>query len=158
MAVFTILTVFATILPPLGLTQYRLLFVYSQQWQVLSHFIDEWMPLNIISADFNIYKLSLFLIVSFSLLILLKTKSFGKALWFLPLLPFLFAPFRVIRNVFFGYMALSLLLGFSLSKKRFSLSFLFRSFSFVFSSFTKKPSPKKTTCLSKQLNLLKIII
>lgn len=113
--VFTILSLIATILPPLGFSQYRLLIKFYQYKDVLTRFIDEWTPLALHSTGFDVY-LSIFAAVFLiSLFTLFKTRNFKKVLILLPVLPIPLLAFLAVRNVALGYLTLALITGWCLS-------------------------------------------
>lgn len=122
LAFFSTITAILTVLPPIGLTQYRLLWIFFQERNFISKFIDEWIPLNpnIDLFGFSFYTAVLILIILPFFWINFKNKSFKTALWSIPLLIFPFLTYTASRNLYLGYISLSLILGWNLSKLSFN--------------------------------------
>lgn len=121
LAIFTLITALLTIFPPIGFTQYRLLWIFFKERNLISKFIDEWVPLNpnIDFFEFSFYTAVLLLILLPFLWINFKQKSFKNALWSLPLLLFPVLAYTAARNVYLGYLSLSLILSWNLSQIHF---------------------------------------
>lgn len=115
LGLFTILTAILTILPPLYLTQYRLLIIFFQQNNLISKFIDEWTPLISNPYPFLFFSSTVALVTALFIFTIVKKKIWREALWIIPLLPFPILSFTASRNVFLGYISLTLILAWVLS-------------------------------------------
>ena len=128
--IFTLLTFILTILPPLGLLQYRLVWVFFKERSLISTFITEWLPLlklysvNISSDAVIAFLVSTCLIGIISFVVILKEKTAKENAWIIVLIPFIVLAFFSNRNVFLAYIALTILLGSALSQVQF-LNFSF---------------------------------
>ncbi len=92
-----------TLLPPLGLSQYRLLFLFMTHLQEIRIF-GEWVPIQN-----NLLLFSIFFILCSVIIIpffYFSKKSKKSILWVLPLLIFLLLPFSAQRNVSYSYIIL----------------------------------------------------
>lgn len=116
LSIFTIISAILTILPPLYLTQYRVLWLFFERRKTITSFIDEWTPLVENPYAFVFYSSVLITIFIIFFIIIFKQKQFRQALWVLPLLPLSLSAYTASRNVFLGYVTLTLMLGFSLAK------------------------------------------
>lgn len=111
LAIYTILNSIFTLLPPLGALQYQLLWRFYQNRQIISRFISEWAPLSVNPVPFYIFLSSALLVIVIFLTISLRKKTLKENLWILALVPLILGSFIASRNVFYGYLALVLLLG-----------------------------------------------
>lgn len=111
LALFTLITGLLTILPPLGVTQYRLLWYFFQNRHLLTNFIDEWTPLAINAFAFNFYTVSVVLVTLFFAWGVWRTKQYKTLLLLLPVIPFLPLPYTASRNIVLGYITMALLFG-----------------------------------------------
>lgn len=119
LGIFGFITTVLTILPPLGITQYQLLWKFFLLRNFISSYIDEWTPLNSNPASFYEYTLTALIIsLLFASTIFIK-HNFQKSIWILPLLPFLVMPYMANRNVYLAYITLILMLGWILSSINF---------------------------------------
>lgn len=116
LSAFGILSVVLTILPPLGLTQYKLLWIFFQKREVISRYIEEWGAL---SLDPNIF---IFVSVSFGIsallaaAVILKKKNYLDALFLLPLLPLVFSGYLAVRNVYLAYLAIFIIFAWAVGQ------------------------------------------
>ncbi len=149
--VYTILTFIFTILPPLGFTQYRLLLYFFQNRVLISRFINEWASLTQTPYIFIIY-LSISIVLSVLFFIInLKKKTLIKNLRILIFFPFLIAGFTAQRNLFIGYVGITIIgasifseiiAGDFLSKKTvLTRLFLILGIAFLVFLFIKKQTP-----------------
>lgn len=116
LSIYAVITFILTILPPLGFLQYRLLWIFYQQRQTITSFIDEWTPLEANPYAFIVYSSVVVIIFILFIAVVFKQKLFRQIFWVLPLLPLPFTAYTASRNVFLGYITLTLMLGFSLAK------------------------------------------
>ncbi|MBI3380349.1 tetratricopeptide repeat protein [Candidatus Gottesmanbacteria bacterium] len=78
---------FATILPPLGIKVYQLLYLFFQKRDFISKAIDEWVPLYLLSLRYYIY-LVIFAITAIALIFaFIKKYKRDQLLLFLPFIP-----------------------------------------------------------------------
>lgn len=112
-------TAILTILPPLGILQYKLLWIFFQKRQIIARFVDEWTPLSTNPIGFWIYTCILSLILAYTILIIIKKRAWRQALWLIPLLPFVFLAYTASRNVFLGNISLTIILGWNLTFLKF---------------------------------------
>lgn len=115
LGIYAVLTTFITILPPLGLTQYRILLQFFQERNLLSHFITEWVPVTKDTTTFIVFLALSIVILFFSILTFIKKKKWEDLFWMLPLLTIFSFSFTASRNIFFGYFVLTFLIGWILS-------------------------------------------
>jgi len=115
LAIFTPLVLVTTILPPLGATQYRLLWQFFLQRELITKFIDEWTPLAVNPGAFYYVTATIFIVIALTVFLTYRYKAWYKALILLPLLPFLIVVYSASRNVFLAYIAIVVLLGFAAS-------------------------------------------
>jgi tetratricopeptide (TPR) repeat protein len=113
---FGVLTGVLSILPPLGFTQYRLLWRFFENREVITRFIDEWTPLGANLGGFILYSVTAAAVLVVLLIYIFRDKKFYHYLWILPLLPLVLSAYTANRNVFLGTLALAVLLGWVLSK------------------------------------------
>lgn len=124
LGIFAILTFIITILPPLGFTQYRQLFLFWKENALLSDFIYEWYPLYNYQTNhlyFYLYLIIILVVLIIFLLSLRKNPNKLQAILLLPLLPLIYLPFVNNRHFPFGSIALITILGFSLMNFKFNL-------------------------------------
>lgn len=119
---FTILTAVLTVFPPLGLLQYRLLWIFFTHNSTLSLFISEWQPPFTQPLAFLIFSLTVFCLLSIAGWLLIRRKIIRTNLWILPLLSFIPLAYLATRNVFLANITLTLLLGWTLSQINFRKS------------------------------------
>lgn len=118
---YTVLTAVLTVLPPLGIDQYRLLWMFYKNSQLITKFIDEWSSLEINSGLSLLFLGSIIVILGLLLAILIKEKKrYLDFLWLIPLLPFLIFPYIAVRNLYIGYIALAIILAFALARIKIS--------------------------------------
>lgn len=109
--IYTPIIFIATILPPLGFTQYRLLGIFYQNRELITRFISEWAPLFAAPFSFYLFIVLSVLALGFFFLINLKQKTLKQNLWVVIFLPFVFSIFLASRNSFLSYLALSLIVA-----------------------------------------------
>lgn len=116
LTIYTVVTTVLTILPPLGFTQYQLLWRFFLERNTISRFIDEWTPLS--NNPFIFFLVTITFLVSLLTFIFInfKHKSFKKSLWILPLLAFPLAAYAASRNVYLAYITFTIMLGGGLSQ------------------------------------------
>jgi hypothetical protein len=120
LGIYSFVTAILTILPPLGFLQYRLLWIFFKNEEFISHYIDEWSPLGTTNPiGFMVYTGTVVVLLTTFVLVSWKKKTFKQSSWTIPLLPFVFLPYSASRNIYLGYIALILILGWSLSKIKF---------------------------------------
>lgn len=117
LGLFGFINLILTILPPLGLSQYKLLIKFYEYREVLTKFIDEWTPLYTNTGLTFIYYISVALIsLGLMLIYLWKTKSWIRNVWLISLIPFPIFAFVASRNAYLGYLCITIFLGWLLSK------------------------------------------
>ncbi len=126
LGVFGVISAILTILPPLGFTQYKLLWIFFQQREFISRFIDEWAPLSAEPMGLLYYSLITAAIVIPFIIIVWKRKSWAKNLWVIPLLPFPVLAYVASRNGYLGYISLSIILGWVLANIKFPVKKIYR--------------------------------
>lgn len=109
---YAVATVILTILPPLGFTQYQLLWKFFQERTILTRYIAEWTPLASDQLMFTIYTATLVTVVGLLLFVLIKKRNYKAFLWIIPLIPLTASAYLAGRNVYLGYLAFSLMLAF----------------------------------------------
>ncbi len=114
------LTLVLTILPPLGIIQYKLLWIFYENRATITRFISEWAPLSADLTPFLFYSFFVVLVLSTFSYSLWINKNFKKILWLIPFIFFIFSPFLAVRNTFYGYFGMSIIIAYSISKIKFS--------------------------------------
>ncbi len=117
LGIFTLATGILSIFPPLGITQYRLLWMFFLNQKTISTYIDEWTPLAAKPDSFIFYTATVILIAILFVIIArhyIKKKRLTHLFWILPILPLIIIAYNANRNVYLGNFALSILLAFSL--------------------------------------------
>ena len=122
LSIFTIITFILTILPPLFFTQYQFLLKIYTHKEIISSFISEWQPLTSFPTEFAIYTITLICVSIIFIYSIFKDKQLKHNLFLLPFILMPFLGFSSSRNVFYGYLAFSFILGWSLSKINFQKS------------------------------------
>lgn len=115
LSLFTIITAILTILPPLYFTQYRLLWIFFKDGDLISKFIDEWTPLISNQYAFIFFTTTVTIITALFIFTVVKKKAWKEILWVIPLSPFPVMSFTASRNVFLGYISLTIILAWVLS-------------------------------------------
>lgn len=113
MGIFSLLCGIFSILPPLGITQYRLLWNFFLERELLSKFIDEWAPLSASMPVLIFTTIEILVILAFLVLAVIKSRKFVTFFFVLPLLPFLAVAYSYSRNLFLLHIASSIILGYS---------------------------------------------
>lgn len=108
---YTALTLVLTILPPLGLTQYRLLMLFYSKLNLLQSLYDEWIPLFHYSSLFILISILITFILITAFIINKKKGTLIRFIWALPLIVLLFFAFSAVRNLFFTISAGAVLLS-----------------------------------------------
>ncbi len=116
LALYMVGVAIVSILPPIGFTQYKLLWIFYQHRTLISQYIGEWTPLSADQTGFTIYTITAVIVFGIWLLTIWSTKKFREILLLLPLLPFPFIAYVATRNVVLGYITMSILLIWSLSQ------------------------------------------
>lgn len=135
LSIFTIITFILTVLPPLFFTQYQFLLKIYTHREIISSFISEWQPLTSFPTEFFIYTITLICVSIIFIYSIFKDKQLKHNLFLLPFIVMPFLGFSSSRNVFYGYLAFSFILGWSLSKINFQKSLVhIKSFVIIFLS------------------------
>lgn len=113
---FSVVTAIATILPPLGILQYRLLVRFFLAQDLITKFIDEWTPLSANPFVFVILTVTIIIVLGLLALLVIKKRNFNYAIWLIPLAPFIVMAYSASRNLFLAYITVSLIAGFILSQ------------------------------------------
>lgn len=118
LSLYTIVTFILTILPPLGVTQYRLLWIFYENREVITTFIGEWAPLSADKTPFTFYLIEVIIIFSIFAYSIKKT-GVSYLLRMAPFLLLTLSAFTATRNAFYGYVGMLMLLAFSISSLNF---------------------------------------
>ncbi len=116
LGIYTVATTFLTVLPPLGILQYRLLVDFFLKRNLISHFISEWVPLSADPFGFWFYSVSILIIIVVFFIVVINKKVWKHTLWVLPLLPFFILAYLANRNVFLAYISAVLIIGWIFSQ------------------------------------------
>lgn len=111
LGIYTFLTGLLTILPPIGFTQYRLLWIFFRNRNFISQFIDEWVPISADAFGFKVFTITLFIIAGLFAWVWVRERWIMKLGWIIPLVPMVITPYLASRNVFLAYLVLSVMLG-----------------------------------------------
>lgn len=112
---YTLITIALTLLPPLGTLQYEFIRLLLQNRASIAKFIAEWQPLSTNPLLFYAYSFSAVITVILFTGICWKQKAWKNVLWVFPLLPFIAFAYTSQRNVYFGYLVITILLGYVFS-------------------------------------------
>lgn len=116
LSLFSLSTLFVSLLPPIGLTQYRLLWYFFQNRAFLGRFIAEWNATQNANIPFYVFLAITIAIIAATLWVIIITKKVKQALILLPLWVLIATGFIAIRNVVLAQIGLALTAGFTLSK------------------------------------------
>ncbi len=116
LGIFTLLTAVLTILPPLDILQYKLLWTFYKNKDFISKYIDEWTPLSFNELGFTIYSVTAVLLVIILALLVILRKRYKATYWILPLIPLLITPYLAIRNLYLGYISIAVMGGIIISE------------------------------------------
>lgn len=100
-----------TLLPPMGILDYKLLWHFFQNREFLSVFIAEWAPPQDNPFGFRVYMVTVIVCIVAFIFTALKTKHLKRSLWSLPFLGMILGGYLVTRNVFLGSLGAIVLLG-----------------------------------------------
>lgn len=103
-----------TLLPPIGTTQYQILWLFWQKQKLITNFIDEWRPLSTFGLDLLPYLVTIVIITGLTAIALVRKKNWRDGIMILPLVPFLLAPLVSVRNLFIAYIAITCISGWAL--------------------------------------------
>jgi tetratricopeptide (TPR) repeat protein len=109
-----------TVLPPQGFAQYQILWSFVKYRDLVTRVISEWVPLWNYAAPFALYSCFTAIILFIFIFVLVKKKMFKKTVWLYPLLVLIPYGYLAIRNMYYGYFALSILFGWILSQINFN--------------------------------------
>lgn len=116
---YTIVISIVSILPLQGIVPYQHLLALLHSRAVDSHFVSEWRPLYLTPGNFLFYSFVISIpLVVFSYIVV-KTKKLREFIWFLPLLFFILAGYSALRNTYYGYIALTIIIGWLLTRINF---------------------------------------
>lgn len=136
LSIFAAISAILTITPPLFFTQYRLLWLFFEHRKTITNFIDEWTPLRENPYAFIYYSAVLTVIFVLFFGTLIKHKLFKQTVWILPILLLPFTAYTASRNVFLGYITLTLMLGWIFAKwQNFKIHLVFKILLFVILTF-----------------------
>ena len=127
LGIYTIITSILTVLPPLGILQYRLLYLFWQYHTNLTNTLTEWQPITnrYSSGQLFVFLCILVITVSLTVGVSLRNHLYRKSLWLLPLTVFLIIPFMSYRNIMYTNLIISIFLGFAFSSFKWSSLRLF---------------------------------
>lgn len=114
LAIVTVINALITVLPPVGIRDYKLLWTFFQDRQFLGLFIAEWTPIKDTEAGITSYAILFGAAVISYCLAIFKTREFAKSLIVLPLIFMGAIGFSAARNVFLGSVGLFLTIGWGL--------------------------------------------
>ena len=112
--IFALINLVVTILPPLGIRDYKLLWEFFIDQKFLSSFIAEWSPLSQNPAGFIIYSVLSGTAIIFFLVGTIKKRAWLESLIGLPLILMVAMGFTASRNLVLGSLGLFLLAGIGL--------------------------------------------
>lgn len=117
LAVFGLLSIFITLLPPIAPQPYQLLLDFGRDRHFLADFISEWAPVGTISYLTITYAF-VTICVLLSLYGLLKQpKTYNKTIRLLPFLPLILFGWTAVRSVPYGIITSSMIIIAALPKK-----------------------------------------
>lgn len=111
LSLYSIITFVLTILPPLGFTQYRLLWIFFKNRETVTRFISEWAPLSTAPFAFYLFTITLISVFILFFYVNFRKKTIKENLWVILLIPFVFSTFGASRNAFLSYLAITLILA-----------------------------------------------
>jgi tetratricopeptide (TPR) repeat protein len=113
-----------SILPPEGIMGYQYIFIIGKYAHVFYQNIIEWFPLTRLFADGMLYIFFTLPFFCMSCYLIYKKKLYHVLIWMIPILFLIPYGFTALRNTFFGYLGISILVGWLLSRisfRRYSL-------------------------------------
>lgn len=106
LGVWSFVTLALTILPPVGIAQYKLLYLFWVKRFLVTFYITEWQPLAKSTIELYLYTATAFLAIVGGAIVSYRYKSWHWLLHLVPFVSFVFSPYAAFRNGFFGYSAL----------------------------------------------------
>lgn len=119
--IYSLVTGILTILPPIGIFKYESLYTHAINRSVLAQVIEEWRAMIYVPGDirmdtfFIIYLVTLLIVLVLFIYSQYKNRDVKKLIIVLPFLLLPFFAFTALRNLYYGYLSLSILLAISIS-------------------------------------------
>lgn len=113
---YAALSFILSILPPLGFTQYELLWRFFQDRLIISNYISEWTPLTPNQLPFYIFSSELILTLGILYFTIKKQRIWQESLWVIIGIAVAFSGYLANRNTFLSYILITLLLGWAIAK------------------------------------------
>jgi Flp pilus assembly protein TadD len=115
LGIYTLATLLVSILPPIGILQYRLLFLFLNNMSFIGKNISEWQPLLMLDPTTIAFYLINLVVILPAIIIGLKKRWYAKLFVFTPLLIFIILPFFASRNFLTAYVVLAFFFALSIS-------------------------------------------
>lgn len=116
LGILSIINFIVTLLPPLGLLDYKLLWHFFTEREFLSVFISEWSSPTDNPFGFRVYTATVIVSIVLFLFVTWRKKMFRRNPWALPLLAAAFFGYTATRNVYIGTLGIIYLLGWTLPR------------------------------------------
>lgn len=119
LGLYVVAVFLVSVLPPQGFMQFKVLSQFVKYRELVVHSISEWAPLWNYSVPFEIYFASAVIVVFAFIFIILRKKLFSNSFCTFPVLIFIPYGFLAIRNMYYGFLAMSILLAYTISQINF---------------------------------------
>ena len=107
--------IIVSILPPQNLNVYQDLWLMDKYNYIMTVINQEWTPLYVNKTILIFYSCIIAVAIICFGFVVIKKKLFTKSIWMLPLLAFLPYGYLSFRNIYFGYLAATILVGWALA-------------------------------------------
>jgi tetratricopeptide (TPR) repeat protein len=108
-----------SILPPQGFAPYQHLLSLLYSRAVDSRFVSEWRPLYLTPGNFLFYTFVVSIPFLIFLYVVIKKKTALRLTWFIPLIVFILSGYSALRNTYYGYIAITIIIGWLLTQTNF---------------------------------------
>ncbi len=100
-----------TLLPPMGMKDYQLLWRFFREREFLGYFISEWGPPQDNPFGFRLYTASIIVSFTMYLLLLIKTRAGAAYLTAIPFIIMAIGGYSATRNIYLGTLGIIILTG-----------------------------------------------
>lgn len=114
--ILALISFIVTLLPPLGLLDYKLLWHFFTEREFLGVFISEWGSPTDNPFGFRVYTATVIISLGLFVITAWRKKVFKKNLWALPLIAAAFFGYTATRNVYIGTLGIIYLLGWTIPR------------------------------------------
>ncbi len=112
LSLLALLNGLVTLLPPMGIADYKLLWRFFREREFLGYFISEWGPPSDNPFGFRVYIGSIIVVCASLILVTIRNKQYAKTLVNAPILIMIFGGLSATRNIYLGTLGLAILAGY----------------------------------------------